>query len=78
MKYAQLEQWLSRQAKGDIVVTFSEIEVLLGFSLPSSARKFRQWWENDVGHAQAKAWLNAGFVTRDVVLVKEILVFSKA
>ena len=46
--------------------TFGEIESILGFELPASARLHRPWWSNQRGgngHSQAIAWSVAGWET---------------
>lgn len=72
-KYDGLFRWLQRQRLHQLNISFSRIEYILGFELPGSARIDPQWWENDPGHVQAKAWLQAGFRTADVDLTGEKL-----
>jgi hypothetical protein len=63
--YEPLHQRLLRARERSIRLTFSEIEDVLGRKLPRSAHKFSAWWSNEsslkAGHAQTKAWMNAGF-----------------
>jgi hypothetical protein len=77
-KYANLHQWLL-EARGDRTpLTFFELETLLEFPLPASARTHRPWWANTAsGHSHASAWLDAGWRTADVDLVRERLVFER-
>ena len=58
--------------------SFKEIEAIIGFRLPPSARKFPPWWANDPTHAQANAWLNAGWKTEQVDTGGERVVFRCA
>ena len=60
-KYHPLEAYLSKQSADSCVLTFSEIEEIIGDSLPSSARKREQWWGNDRSHTQACSWIQAGW-----------------
>lgn len=62
-----------------MVLSFEEIEDVLGFSLPASASKHSAWWANG-GHTQASAWLDAGWLvesptgavhTHTVTFIKE-------
>ena len=39
-----LYKYLSERYANRVVLTFSEIEDLLGFSLPDQARHHREWW----------------------------------
>lgn len=54
-----------------------EIETILGFQLPDTARTLQQWWENDQTHSQAVAWQNAGYKTQDVNILSENVSFVK-
>jgi hypothetical protein len=61
-KYCALRDHLSKQSFGELVMTFSEIERLVG-PLPPSAEE-PQWWGNtrrQVGRPQREAWRQAGF-----------------
>lgn len=46
-----------------VVLSFAEIERILGRSLPASARKHRAWWSNERSgsHSHARAWMDAGW-----------------
>lgn len=44
-----------------LVMSFSEIEKILGFQLPSSAAKHQAWWDGSSQHTQAYAWTKAGY-----------------
>ena len=60
--------------------TFGEIETILGFRLPDSARLHRPWWSNSKkgnGHSHALAWQAAGWRTRAVDIEAETLVFER-
>ena len=79
--YEPLFKLLSLKSAGRVTVvpaTFKQIEAVLGFTLPDTARNNPQWWGNETGdtrHAQCRAWLNAGFETRNLDLNKESLDF---
>jgi hypothetical protein len=79
--YDPLYKLLSLKSAGGISVvpaTFKQIESVLGFTLPDTARSNPQWWGNETGdsrHAQCRAWLNAGFETRNLSLSKEYVEF---
>ncbi len=78
--YAPLHTWLVGQPGNihNIPATFAQIEGILGFTLPATARQKSQWWENNPArHVQATAWLDAGFFTRDVNIPNEMLTFSR-
>ncbi|MDB5540418.1 MAG: hypothetical protein JWQ89_2145 [Devosia sp.] len=65
-KYDGLFRHLSRST-GTIEVTFEDVEEILGFPLPVSARRYAAWWSNSGGtHVQAGAWMAAGYRTENV------------
>jgi hypothetical protein len=74
-KYDPLGSYLVRQGAREIRLTFGEIEKLLGFPLPASARKHRPWWANDRAHVMARVWLDAGYVSEQVDMDGEQVVF---
>lgn len=77
-KYAPLQSYLSRQTHRETPMAFREIERVLGFSLPPSARKHQAWWANNVGaHVNARAWRDAGWKTSRVDLGSERVVFVR-
>jgi hypothetical protein len=66
-KYEPLRLWLTQVAGDRVRVSFGEIESILGFRLPDSARALSQWWVNTRGsHVQAAAWMDAGWRTCQV------------
>jgi hypothetical protein len=66
-KYAPLRRWLESTTGERLRLTFSEVEAILGFELPKSAKTYAQWWANIGGsHVQAEAWVGAGWRTSQV------------
>ncbi|MBU0534107.1 MAG: hypothetical protein KJ887_04865 [Candidatus Omnitrophica bacterium] len=61
-KYFKLYQYFKKSEKNIIELRKEDIDRILGFSLPSSA-KIHSWWSNspESGHSQAFAWVEAGF-----------------
>ena len=77
-KYEPLTRHLAKRPEARISMAFAEIERLLGFPLPRSARTQRPWWANsDHGHVQSKAWLDAGYLASEVDLKAETLKFIR-
>jgi len=75
-KYAPLSEYLTNSGLNSITLALQEIEDILGFPLPKSA-KYRAFWENSEGmHVQAKAWLSSGY-TAKVNLREKTLIFQK-
>lgn len=69
-KYEPMKSFLDEhKAAGEKIIqmTFKDIENLLGFELPPSAREHRAWWANDYSsHPHARAWLGAGWLVDSV------------
>ena len=79
-KYAPLYRHLSVKSVNRWQTSFSEVEEILGFKLPPSARLYRPWWANrqkDASHSHALAWQAAGWKTLNVDLEAETLVFAR-
>ena len=75
-KYAPLEQFLQSSDQGFISMTFSELEQILGDTLPKSAYIYDAWWGNG-WHLQARAWLDAGYKAEQVHLEKQTVCFRR-
>ena len=77
-KYFPLHRFLlehERHATG-FSMSFSEIEVILGVSLPPGARSHRAWWGNGTwGHSQSRSWLLAGWRAVNVDVHGEMVEF---
>lgn len=62
-KYDALKQHLLDADRGPLTMSFSEVEDVLGFPLPKSARAGDGWWldrSSSAAHSHAFAWLAAG------------------
>jgi hypothetical protein len=67
LTYEPLEKYLIQQPGDFVVMTFAEVERVIGTKLPPSAHKRNEWWSNNPSnHSQAKAWLDAGFETANL------------
>ena len=79
-KYRRLYTHLCALGAQEWRASFNEIESVLGFALPPSARLYRPWWANqksDNGHSQSLAWGIAGWETADVDMDAETLVLKR-
>ena len=75
-KYHPLFEHLLFSGQGRLSMTFSEIEAVIGGSLPPSARRREEWWSNSPsGHSQARAWMRASYRTAQVNLANETVDF---
>jgi hypothetical protein len=60
-EYVPLHTYLERRYASTAVLTFEQLEALLGFALPASARTERDWWTGGIDtHLHAAAWMAAG------------------
>ncbi len=63
-KYILLKHYLQNANLPEISLSFSDIETIIGASLPESALKHGEvWWSNNYDHSQAVAWMDAGYET---------------
>ena len=79
-KYQRLYSYLRSLQVEEWRPTFREIESVVGFELPASARLHRPWWANQRsgnGHTQALAWSVAGWETAEVDMDAETLLFRR-
>ena len=79
-KYKRLYTHLCALPNQEWRTSFSEVESVIGFDLPASARLHRPWWANQnggSGHSQALAWGIAGWETADVDMDGETLLFRR-
>ena len=78
-KYDALRDHLAATAPNPWRATFAQVEAVLGFALPRSARAYPAWWSNDpTGHSHARAWLDAGWKTEAVDLKGKQLTFARS
>ena len=60
-EYQALYTYLEQRYASVVVLTFSQIEALIGFSLPTPARTEREWWTGSVEtRRHSAAWTGAG------------------
>ena len=76
--YRPLGAYLTGQPGPTCVLSFHEVEALLGRPLPRSASARRDWWTNHHGHNQAHhGWLAAGWRVASVDLGRHAVTFRK-
>ena len=59
--YLPLYTYLEHRYASSVVLTFEQMEALLGFALPAAARKEPGWWTSAAGHGtrEGEAWTAA-------------------
>ena len=77
-KYDPLHSYLVNLPERSVRMTFSQIERILGFELPSSARRYNAWWANqrDGNHSHARSWLDAHYETQWLDLNSQAVTFT--
>lgn len=77
-KYHPLYIYLRQSGQEQIVLSFAEIEAILGEQLPASARIHRPWWSNRSRPiAQSAAWMEAGYHVDSVDLAAQQVTFRR-
>ena len=76
-KYRYLANYLKESNKSRVSLRFEEIEKIIGFKLPNSARNHRAYWSNSTSHSIALSWMSVNYETVEVNLTKEFVVFEK-
>ncbi len=79
-KYYKLADYLLSSGKKSVTLSYEEIEKILGFSLPLTAREFKHsFWANTKTHSYSSSWMAVGYRTRvnidadEVTFYKELL-----
>jgi len=80
-EYRSLHQYLDNRYANTVLLTFAEIEDLLGFTLPDRARLQQEWWSNtdtdSTSSAQSRSWTHASRTARANLLARTV-VFERA
>jgi hypothetical protein len=67
-EYLPLHKYLDGRYADTVVLTFADIEALLGFALPDPARLQAAWWSNESAESasspQSGAWIHARRIAR--------------
>ena len=73
-KYDPLTEYLENCGQASIILSYAEIEKIIGDSLPPSATDWPAWWANDRTQKSrhSSAWLDAGYETSDVKLGQSV------
>ena len=75
-KYAPLHEYLANRYADSVVLTFAQIEDLLGSALPDTARARHEWWTSTDSVADTSscsdAWILAGRTARPNLLARTV------
>jgi hypothetical protein len=79
--YRALHKYLANRYSNVVVLTFAQIEDLLGFVLPDVARRQRDWWTGADGDGdstvQSRSWTDASRTATPNLLAQNVL-FERA
>ena len=76
-KYDPLMMFLDKSGKGELTLSYKEIERIIDNVLPPTAYTNINWWNNnDITHTQSAAWSDVGYRTCNIRL-GEAITFMK-
>lgn len=75
--YTSFQNFLKNNTSNKISLTISEIERIIGGSLPFSAYKYPAWWSNSPTHPLMKKVLGIGWRSGNLNLKDKTISFSK-
>ena len=73
-EYLSLYTYLAHRYATIVVLTFAQVEALLGFALPASAYTESEWWTEVSAQTQrySAAWIGAGRTATPNILAKTV------
>ncbi|HXQ77468.1 MAG TPA: hypothetical protein VN797_04645 [Gemmatimonadaceae bacterium] len=80
-KYLLLYKYLHNRYADTVVLTFGQIESLIGFALPDQARLNQQWWTNAAATAGGTNYADSWILARRIAtpnLLAQTVVFARA
>lgn len=79
-KYEPFHRYLMTVSGDEHEMSFAEIEKILGYRLPVSAREYTAWWDNPSDgktHPYTYAWIDAGLKRGSIDLKAERVTFVR-
>jgi hypothetical protein len=76
-KYEPLGQFLKKQKRARVPMTFSQIEKIIGTKLPKSKSSRAFWSNNPDNNVMTREWIAAGFETQSIDTKDGAVVFAK-
>jgi hypothetical protein len=77
-KYAPLTTHLRSLEADSWTASFAELEGVLGFPLPPSARTYQAWWSPAPTHTHTRGWTDAGWKVEKLDLPRTWVMFVPA
>ena len=72
-KYLGLHLYLQRRHADSVILTLSEIEDLLGFTLPEQARRLEWWRDGETSDCHSDSWILASRTAVPNLLAKTVV-----
>ena len=73
-KYKPLAEYLFRSGENKVILTYRQIEDILGFDLPSTAYNFPQsFWANTETHSYSSAWMKVDYTARTNISEQKVI-----
>lgn len=63
MSWSDLTRYLTSSGEARLVLSFVQLEQIIGRDLPASARRHPPFWANSESRSYAKHWMGAGYRT---------------
>ena len=61
-KYRKLSEYLLSSGETQVILSYAEIEKILGFALPATAKEYKNsFWANTTTHSYARSWMTIGY-----------------
>lgn len=77
-KYDPLMLFLDKSGQDEIILSYQEIENIIGDNLPLTAYNRKEWWNNnDSSHTQSSAWSDVGYKTSKIRLGESVSFIKK-
>lgn len=65
LKYRKLAEYLLNSNETRVTLSYPQIEEILGFMLPDTARNFKaSFWANTKTHSYSSSWMGVGYKTQ--------------
>jgi hypothetical protein len=79
-KYQRLTDYLAALPAAAVTLTLAEIEAIVGFALPPTARDRRFWTNSPRGAFDRRPWVRAGWrvVRRELYRAEPAITFARA
>ncbi|MEG0774386.1 hypothetical protein [Clostridium sp.] len=71
-KYEALMKYFQTIEDNKVVLTYDDIENIIGFKLPKSAYEYNAYWRESKTHTVTRAWIESGWKITELRMGKHI------